>query len=131
MKDVDPIIKTRKGKILLFDFNNADKKPLELALKSFDSSSFNPHGLSLYHDPESLTVFVFVINHKTDGDVVEIFNFDREDNTLVHRRSIRDKNIYSGNDLVAVGKIKKAFIFAYVIIDYLCIAFSSKQCSLI
>lgn len=99
----DPIVNTRKGKLLLFNFNNSDTDPLELTLKSFDSSSFNPHGLSLYSDPESNIVFVFAINHKSDGDVVEIFEFDREEQSLIHRRSITDKKIYSGNDLVAVG----------------------------
>ena len=100
----DPNLENRKGKILFYDFNNLDEDPVELPLKSFDSSSFNPHGLSVYRDPESQVVFIYVINHKKDGDVIEIFEFEQTNHSLVHRRCVKDTNIYFGNDLVVVGK---------------------------
>ena len=77
----------------------------EIPLKSFDASDFNPHGLSLFTDPRTGDVSVFVINHKSNGsEVIEIFDFSPESNSLVHRRSVMDPKIYSPNDVLAVGE---------------------------
>lgn len=44
----------RKGKMLLFDFNNPQNNVVELKFnEEFDAASFNPHGMSLWEDEKS------------------------------------------------------------------------------
>ena len=82
-----------------------EETPWELPLNSFDDSGFNPHGLSLYTDPHTGVVSVFVVNHKADGtQAIEIFDFATQTHSLVHRRTVVDPKINSPNDLVAVSK---------------------------
>ncbi|RMX39621.1 hypothetical protein pdam_00003966 [Pocillopora damicornis] len=99
----DPVLDTREGKILTFDFNKADKNPVELTLKNFNRSGFNPHGISAYQDPSSGAVSLFVINHRPDAQAIEIFDFERETHSLIHRRSVVNELIWSPNNLHAVG----------------------------
>ena len=94
----------RKGKILSFDFNKTDEPPIELPLKNFNRTGFNPHGISLYRDPSTGVVSLFVINHRAGEQVVEIFDFDRQTHSLIHRRSVIDELIWSPNNLYALGK---------------------------
>ena len=94
----------RKGKILTFDFNKPDEPPIELPLKNFNRTGFNPHGISLYRDPSTGVVSLFVINHRAGEQVVEIFDFDRQTHSLIHRRSVIDELIWSPNNLNAIGK---------------------------
>ncbi len=70
-------------------------------------ADFHPHGLSLYHHLADSTKWVFVVNHRQDGEFVEIFQFT--DSTLVHTESISNEKIVSPNDIVGVGK--RAFYF--------------------
>ena len=94
----------RESKMLTFDFNKPDQKPVELTLKNFNRTGFNPHGISVYRDPSSGVVSVFVVNHRPDAQVIEIFDFDRETHSLIHRRSVTDELIWSPNNLYAVGE---------------------------
>ena len=64
------------------------------------SFEFNPHGISLYKAELGITR-LFVINHRSSGHFVEIF--DVKPNGLVHLESITASGMYSPNDLVAVG----------------------------
>ena len=100
----DPEIDKRDGKLLAFDFNNPDQDPVELTLKNFNRKGFNPHGISVYHDPSSGQVSLFVVNHRPDAQAIEIFDFGRETYSLIHRRSVVDDLIWSPNDVYAVGK---------------------------
>lgn len=93
----------RKGKILTFNFNKPDEPPIELPLKNFNRTGFNPHGISLYRDPSTGVVSLFVINHRAGEQVVEIFDFDRQTHSLIHRRSVIDELIWSPNNLYAIG----------------------------
>lgn len=99
----DPEIDKRESKLLTFDFNEPNQDPLELTFKSFNRSGFNPHGISVYRDPSSGAVSLFVVNHLPDAQAIEIFDFERETHSLIHRRSVVDPLIWSPNNLYAVG----------------------------
>ena len=100
----DPEIDKRDSKLLTFDFNKPDQDPVELALKNFNRTGFNPHGISVYREPSSGQVSLFVINHRPDAQAIEIFDFEREAHSLIHRRTVVDDLIWSPNNLYAVGK---------------------------
>ena len=100
----DPAIDKRDGKILTFDFNKPDQDPVELTLKNFNITGFNPHGISVYRDPSSSQLSLFVVNHRPDAQAIEIFDFEPETHSLIHRRSVVDDLIWSPNDVYAVGK---------------------------
>lgn len=61
---------------------------------------FHPHGISLYQTPLGIER-LFVINHRSSGHFVEIF--DIKAGKLIHLESISAPTLYSPNDLVAVG----------------------------
>ena len=100
----DPEIDKRDSKLLTFDFNKPDQDPVELTLKNFNRTGFNPHGISVYREPSSGQVSLFVVNHRPDAQAIEIFDFERETHSLIHRRSVVDDLIWSPNNLYAVGK---------------------------
>ena len=100
----DPEINKRDSKLLTFDFNKPDEDPVELTLKNFNRTGFNPHGISVYREPSSGQVSLFVINHRPDAQAIEIFDFERETHSLIRRRSVMDDLIWSPNNLYAVGK---------------------------
>ncbi len=62
--------------------------------------AFHPHGISLYKGAAGETL-LFVINHRPDGNFVEIFEY--RNRKLSHRESISHPLMFSPNDLVAVG----------------------------
>ena len=99
----DPVIDTWESKLMTFDFNKPSENPVELTLKNFNRTGFNPHGISVYRDPSSGTVSLFVVNHRSDAQAIEIFDFERETHSLIHRRSVVDALIWSPNNLHAVG----------------------------
>ncbi|XP_077867925.1 serum paraoxonase/arylesterase 2-like [Saccoglossus kowalevskii] len=94
-----------RGKIFLFDFNHPENDVIELPLKGdFDRDSFYPHGISLYEDDKTDEKRLFVVNHRARGDeCIEIFRFEEKIKSLIHLKTIRGDNIYSVNDVVAVG----------------------------
>ncbi|KAJ7385863.1 Serum paraoxonase/arylesterase 1 [Desmophyllum pertusum] len=99
----DPELDTRESKLLTFDMNKPSQDPVELTLKNFNRTGFNPHGISVYRDSSSGTVSLFVVNHRPDAQAIEIFDFERDTHSLLHRRSVVDELIWSPNDLHAVG----------------------------
>ncbi|XP_070532146.1 serum paraoxonase/arylesterase 1-like [Ptychodera flava] len=95
-----------EGKISLFDFNHPENNAVELPVKgNFDRENFYPHGISLYEDPKTGERRLFAVNHHlaTDEDRVEIFLFDDKTRSLNHLKTVTGKNMYSLNDLVAIG----------------------------
>ncbi|EDO41078.1 predicted protein [Nematostella vectensis] len=74
-----------------------------MSLYGFNVTGFNPHGLSLYTDPRTGVVSIFVVNHRPDAQAIEIFDFDQEAVSLVFRRSVWHELIYSPNDVAATG----------------------------
>lgn len=99
----DPVIDTWESKLMTFDLNKPSENPVELTLKNFNRTGFNPHGISVYRDASSGTVSLFVVNHRSDAQAIEIFDFERETHSLIHRRSVVDALIWSPNNLHAVG----------------------------
>ena len=93
-----------KGRIYAFDFNDANQVLKEFTLKDFDSTDFVPHGIDTYIDPETGEISLFVVNHGEGKESVEIFQVDKENLLLNHKKTVQDENIYSPNDVVAVGR---------------------------
>jgi arylesterase/paraoxonase len=90
--------KPTPGAIFAYDLNSENPELIELT-DDFEQE-FHPHGISLFvgeNGGESL----FVVNHRKDGDFVEIF--DMQDNSLIYRESIQGELMRSPNDVVAVG----------------------------
>ena len=100
----DAELDKRDSKLLTFDFAKPDQDPIEVTLKNFNRTGFNPHGITVYQDPSSNRVSLFVINHRLDAQAIEIFDLERASHSLVHRRSVVDPLIWSPNNLYAVGK---------------------------
>ena len=100
----DPVLDTRDGALLTFDLNKPSQDPVKLTLKNFNRTEFNPHGISVYRDPSSGAVSLFVVNHRPDAQAIEIFDFERETHSLLHRRSVVDELIWSPNNIQAVGR---------------------------
>ncbi|XP_068708075.1 serum paraoxonase/lactonase 3-like [Montipora foliosa] len=92
-----------KGKLLTFDLSKPDEAPVELPMKNFNRTGFNPHGISVYRDPSTGAVALFVVSHRPDAQVIEIFDFDRQGHSLIHRCSVTDELIWSSNNLHALG----------------------------
>jgi arylesterase/paraoxonase len=97
-------------------------------IKTDYSGEFHPHGISfLKKDSAS---FLFVVNHKSKGDFVELFKFEKDQ--LYHIRTFSDPMMCCPNDLVAVD-VDKFYVtndhgnkdgFMRVLEDYLKIASS-------
>ncbi|XP_070532152.1 serum paraoxonase/arylesterase 1-like [Ptychodera flava] len=92
------------GRIYLFDFNHPEKNVAELPLTgNIDRDTLRPHGISLYEDPETGEVRLFVVNHISNQERIEIFRFDENSRSLNHLKTVTGEYIYSVNDIVAVG----------------------------
>ncbi|XP_074539806.1 serum paraoxonase/arylesterase 2-like [Halichoeres trimaculatus] len=93
------------GKIVVLDMNDdSPVKPVELRMpRNFDLESFNPHGISIYVDPNDDAVYLFVVNHPEHKSQVELFRFVEEDFSLVHLKTIKHELLHSVNDIIAVG----------------------------
>ncbi|XP_072019995.1 serum paraoxonase/arylesterase 2-like [Amphiura filiformis] len=102
---LDEKILAHRGTLFLFDFNHPENSAIELKFtgKAFDLSRFSPHGISAYEDHKSGAVTIFAVNHRSDVEVVEVFQFEQKTLTLNHRKSITDPLMRSVNDVVAVS----------------------------
>ncbi|XP_077986814.1 serum paraoxonase/arylesterase 2-like [Glandiceps talaboti] len=111
---VDPsrMVPNIRGRIYLFDYNRPQKNAVELTLNGdFDRDNFYPHGISLYEDPNTETVRLFVVNHHiSDQERIEIFRFDENTTSLDHLKTVTGENILSVNDIVAIGPDSFYFI---------------------
>ena len=96
-----------KGGIYIFDFRSPDSNSsrLEIVSETANFDKFNPHGLSLWEDPESHKISLFVVDHgNEDDEVVHILEYSAsEPNKLYHKETIKDKTFVCINDLVANG----------------------------
>ncbi len=90
----------KNGSIFMLNLNEISPKPINLTTK-LPFSSFHPHGISFYQS-EKGDKRLFVVNHRTDGHYIEIFQFT--DSSLVHLESIQNPLFVSPNDIVAVGE---------------------------
>ncbi|KAF8935381.1 Serum paraoxonase/arylesterase 2 [Haplosporangium gracile] len=104
-----PSSKTAKnGGIYTLALNHKNGTPKELKLKSFTSDDFHPAGMSLYHFQDEKThakrTRLFVINHSHKGDVVEIFDYSSDANTLTLIKSVSSDLFVTPKDIVAVDQ---------------------------
>lgn len=92
-----------KGMIYSFDLNTPTENPRPIPFENFDDSTFSPHGIHLYIDPQTQDITLFVINHGGEKHSIEIFHFNQTKMVLRHSKTVVDETIYSPNDVVAVG----------------------------
>jgi arylesterase/paraoxonase len=94
------LLRGEKTQGAIYAYNlNAAASELKNLTNAFNKE-LHPHGISLYLG-ENNAVSLFAINHRADGEYVEIFDY--HDSTLVHRESIQGELMTSPNDVVAVG----------------------------
>ncbi|XP_069815481.1 serum paraoxonase/arylesterase 2-like [Dendropsophus ebraccatus] len=92
------------ARILLLDLEDGGLIPSPLSFsEGFNTSTFNPHGLSTYIDEKDGTVYLFVVNHLEEQYIVEIFRFVKGEKLLVHLKSVTHELLTSVEDIVAVG----------------------------
>lgn len=97
----DPRMSEAEGKLYAFDFNKPDKNAVELKFKAdFD---FVPQEISVW-ETESAIHF-FVVNHRKEGDTVEIFKLKGTvaEPVVEHLQSVKDPLFTSLNDVIATG----------------------------
>lgn len=84
--------------------NNETPKAQQLKILWGDEKArdFNPHGLKVLKT-SSGALHLYVINHESKGDAVEIFEVNLEKLTATPVKTIRSKNIYNGNNLAVLG----------------------------
>lgn len=94
----------RDNGIYVVDVSVDDLSELGEAVKvsPADWNDFRPHGLYFWSDGQG-SKRLFVVNHKTNGDEnIEIFEVG-EGGVLTHLESVSFPEMYSPNDVVAVG----------------------------
>jgi arylesterase/paraoxonase len=84
----------------IYGFSAAEPGNIEY-LTPDGPDDFNPHGISLWSDDQYKRLFA--VNHKTNGDhTVEIFDV-AENHQLQHIKTVQFEDMYSPNDVQAVG----------------------------
>jgi len=91
----------QNGRGGIFAYDLTAPQPVPVKLTSGPGPDFQPHGISLYIDPEGRDA-LFVINHSGGTHKVEIY--DLQPDGLVHRRTVKDPALVSPNDIVAVSR---------------------------
>ncbi len=99
------------GQGAIYAYDLSSDSPVPRNLTGGLAIEFHPHGISFYRDPGGGEASLFVVNHRREGDFVEIF--DWRDGRLTLRDSIADPLIRRPNDVAATGP--KSF---YVSIDH-------------
>ena len=87
-----------QGAIFAYDLNS-DAAELRNLTGDFEGE-FHPHGLSLYEGFAGSVLFV--VNHTTLGDSIEIFEWTGE--RLNHQETLTSELLLSLNDVVGVGR---------------------------
>lgn len=95
-----------KGGIFQLNLNATPVEFKELPV-TVDGDDFHPHGISLYVDPADQSKWLFVVNHRSTGHTVEVFQY--QDTVLLHSETIKSEAFKSPNDLVATGR--RSFYF--------------------
>ncbi len=96
------ITKPESSGIFLLDLNVEAPKPFKLPLEGFsDPDDLNPHGMSKWISKDG-AMYLYVINHREDGDTVESFEYRPSQKKLVHRKTIKDPLFWNLNSLIAV-----------------------------
>lgn len=82
--------------IFPLNITNAPQKP---------GFMFKPHGLSVWKDPKTGQITVFVVTHPPNEDRVEMFEFVTP-GSLKHIRTVTDRKFRYMDDILAVDKDK-------------------------
>ena len=89
----------RRGAVFGYDLAAMPRVPVDLTgAMPFE---FNPHGMHLYLDAAGGRRVLFVVNHRSDGEFVEVF--DIAGRSLAHRESITAEGLSGINNILAVG----------------------------
>jgi len=91
----------QNGRGGIFAYDLTALQPVPVKLTSGPGPDFQPHGISLYVDPEGQDA-LFVINHSGGTHKVEIY--DLKPDGLAHCRTVSDPALVSPNDIVAVDR---------------------------
>jgi arylesterase/paraoxonase len=88
----------RRGAIFAYDLNAREPRLKDLTLNF--KGEFRPHGIGLLTGEEG-SDRLFVVNHRSNGHFVEIFEYTG--GRLVHIESISGNLMHSPNDVIPVG----------------------------
>ncbi|KAF8918509.1 Serum paraoxonase/arylesterase 2, partial [Haplosporangium bisporale] len=81
--------------------------PKECKLKGYAYDDFHPAGMSLFQFQDDTKAWInrlFVINHSHKGDVVELFDYSPESNSLTFVKRIESSLFVTPKDIVAVDQ---------------------------
>ncbi|XP_052776582.1 serum paraoxonase/arylesterase 2-like isoform X3 [Mya arenaria] len=96
-----------RGEILSIDVNDETSVMTPLTITDAPNSDgfmVRCHGISAWRDPESGTIYLYVLTHPESADRVEVFEVVLKGLHLRHIRSIVDPSFTFMKDLVAVGR---------------------------
>ncbi|XP_022102391.1 serum paraoxonase/arylesterase 1-like [Acanthaster planci] len=100
-------INSIQGRIYIFDFNKPDDavKEVKITGSSFNKTAMQPVGTSAWEDPQTGKVTLFVVHKPLPPRTqsVELFDYDHSSETLHHRKTVIDDNIFAPNDVVATS----------------------------
>ncbi|XP_033629796.1 serum paraoxonase/arylesterase 2-like [Asterias rubens] len=96
-----------QGRIFTFDFKQPDMnvKEVNIISESLNKTLLNPIGISVWEDPATDKVTVFLVNRALPPmtSSIEVFHFGQKSNSLHHTKTIISENIYSPNNIVAMS----------------------------
>jgi arylesterase/paraoxonase len=86
------------GGLYYLDLRTDNFKPIHLT-KDF-KKPFAPHGISMFQKDNTTTIAA--INHTVDGEFIEVFTL--VDQQLTHVKTLKNKKIFSPNDIVLLDE---------------------------
>ncbi|KNC99823.1 uncharacterized protein SPPG_05197 [Spizellomyces punctatus DAOM BR117] len=87
--------------VYVYDIKKKSVK--RLTLKGFPHE-LHTHGVGLWQDPaDSSSIYLFFINHRPSGSVVEIFTHELGTDVLNHIETVSHPLILTPNDIVPIG----------------------------
>jgi arylesterase/paraoxonase len=98
-----PHSKQEFGGLYLIDLKTNKYNPI-LLTKGF-KKPFAPHGISMFQKGGITTIAA--INHTIDGEFIEIFTLIKTQ--LTHKKTLKNKQIYSPNDIVLLDETRFYF----------------------
>ncbi|GMT14786.1 hypothetical protein PFISCL1PPCAC_6083, partial [Pristionchus fissidentatus] len=84
----------------IFSFESKNKTATQLRIDFKSMTEFHPEGISVWRDR------IFVVNHRSTEDTVEILNLRKDHASLSHLSTVRSKKFDRLRDVVAVDRTK-------------------------
>ena len=79
---------SKKGEIYRISReNNKYGSPIQMKLKKYIHPDFHPHGMSLIQN-ENNQQWLYIVNHRRDGEFLSVFKVDMNQNQLIYWTSI-------------------------------------------